>query len=141
MRYLLYKYILHSCGELKYHVKLRCTLDPDQLETLLQESHAQLTNGYISHAELPSPIEDLSFLAEASGRRLNIQQASFVSGENALSLNGTVINYLSESPEIDLTFNGDAEFSSFTSYYSMEPWISEFTGSASMNLSARGPVN
>src|SRR5690625_689494 len=128
-------------GELTAQIVLRGTPDPDQLETLLQESQAQLTNGYISHAELPSPIEDLSFLAEASGRRLNIQQVSFVSGENALSLNGTVINYLSESPVIDLTFNGDAEFSSFTSYYSMEPWISELTGSASMNLSARGPVN
>src|SRR5690625_7444874 len=94
------------------------------------ERQNMLTNSYIYQTELPSPIEDLSFLAEASGRRLNIQQASFVSGANALSLNGTVINYLSESPEIDMTFNGDAEFSSFTGYYSLETWIPEFKESA-----------
>src|SRR5690625_4039239 len=56
-------------GELTAQIVLRGAPDPDQLETLLQESQAQLTNGYIFHAELPSPIEDLSFLRPLASAR------------------------------------------------------------------------
>lgn len=128
-------------GELTANIVLNGTPDPDQLETLLQESHAQLTDGYLSHHELAHPIENFSFHAEASGRRVTLEQASFVSGENSLALSGTIINYLSDNPEVDLTFNGDAVFGSITNYYSLDPWIQELTGNASMNLNTQGPIN
>lgn len=128
-------------GELTANIVLRGTPDPDQLETLLQQSTAELTNGYLSHHELAYPVENFTFLAEASGRRITLEQASFVSGENSIAVNGTVINYLSDNPEIDLTFDGDAVFSSITNYYSLDPWIQELTGNASMDLNTRGPLN
>ena len=132
---------LSMSGELIAEIALRGKPDPDQIETLLQQSTIELTNGYLAHSIVSNPLEDITFRAEASGWRLAISEARFKTGENALSMNGTVINYLSDNPEVDLTFDGNAVFSSITSYYSLEPWIQELTGDAVMNLSVRGPVN
>ena len=132
---------LSMSGELIAEIALRGKPDPDQIETLLQQSTIELTNGYLAHSIVSNPLEDITFRAEASGRRLAISEARFKTGENALSMNGTVINYLSDNPEVDLTFDGNAVFSSITSYYSLEPWIQELTGDAVMNLSVRGPAN
>jgi hypothetical protein len=128
-------------GQLIAEIALRGRPDPDQIETLLQQSTIELTNGYLAHEKVTNPLEDITFRAEASGRRLAISEARFRTGENALAMNGTVINYLSDNPQVDLTFDGNAVFSSITSYYSLEPWIQELTGNAVMNLNVRGPAN
>ncbi len=128
-------------GQLVANVVLRGRPDPDQIESLLQQSRFELTDGYLSHSIVSNPIEDITFRAEASGRRLSISEARFKTGENALSLRGSVVNYLSENPEVDLTFDGNASLSSVSSYYSLEPWIQELAGSAVMNLRTQGPVN
>ncbi len=128
-------------GQLIAEIALRGRPDPDQIETLLQQSTIQLTDGYFFHQSMNTPLEDIMFRAEASGRRLAISQGRFTSGENALALQGTVINYLSDNPEVDLTLDGNAVFGSITNYISLEPWIQELTGDAVMNLNIRGPVN
>jgi hypothetical protein len=128
-------------GHLVAEIALRGRPDPDQIETLLQQSTFELTDGYLFHQSMNTPFEDILFRAEASGRRLAISEARFTSGENALAMNGTVLSYLSDNPEIDLTIDGNAVFSSITNYISLEPWIQELTGDAVMNLNARGPIH
>jgi hypothetical protein len=127
-------------GQLTADINLRGRPDPDQLETLLQQSTAELRNGYISHRSLARPIEDITFTAEATGRQMNISTARFRTGENSLSMRGTVSDYLSDNPTFNLTFDGNADFADITNYYTLEPWISELTGTAVMSLNARGPA-
>lgn len=128
-------------GQLVAEIVLRGRPDPDQIETLLQQSTFQLTDGYLSHEILSRPLEDITFRAEASGRRLSISNSQFKSGENELAVNGTVVNYLSDNPEVDLNFDGRGVLSTIANYYSLEPWIQELTGDAVMNLNVRGPAN
>ncbi|MDZ7718386.1 MAG: AsmA-like C-terminal region-containing protein [Balneolaceae bacterium] len=131
---------LQMRGKLIAEVALKGQPDPDQLETVLQRGTIDLTNGYISHKSLVNPLEDFTFRAQAQGRQLTISEARFTSGENALAMTGSVTDYLSDEPNINLTFDGNAAFSSITSYYSFEPMIQELTGNAVLNLNVRGPV-
>ncbi|MCG2587558.1 AsmA family protein [Rhodohalobacter sulfatireducens] len=131
---------LQMRGTLIAEVALKGQLDPDQIETVLQRGTIDLTNGYISHKSLTNPIEDFTFRARAQGRQLTISEGRFTSGDNALAMTGSVTDYLSDEPNINLTFDGNAVFSSITSYYSLEPMIQELTGNAVLNLNVRGPV-
>ncbi len=132
---------LNMRGQLIAEINLRGRPDPDQIETLLQQSTVELTNGYLAHRLVANPLEDVTFRAQMSGRQMSISEARFKTGENALAMQGTVTNYLSDNAEVNLTLDGNAIFSSITSYYSLEPWIQELTGSAVMNLNTRGPLN
>ena len=132
---------LNMRGQLIAEINLRGRPDPDQIETLLQQSTVELTNGYLAHRMVANPLEDVTFRAQMSGRQMSISEARFKTGENALAMQGTVANYLSENAEVNLTLDGNAVFSSITSYYSLEPWIQELTGNAAMNLNTRGPLN
>lgn len=127
-------------GQFDANVVLRGQADPDQIERLLQQSTFELRNGYIDHRSIGKPLEDITLTAEATGTRLSIQTARFVTGNNALSMNGSVSNYMSDDPVFDLTLDGNAVFADISSYYSLEPYIQELTGSAVMNLNARGPA-
>lgn len=127
-------------GQLDARVSLRGEPNPDQIESLLQQSSISLVNGYIAHQSVARPLEDITFHAEASGTRLSISEARFRTGNNALAMNGTVTNYLSEEPDFDLTLDGNAVLGDVSAYYSLEPWIQELTGNATMNLNARGPA-
>tara|TARA_R100001143_G_scaffold63588_2_gene72777 strand:- start:21343 stop:24414 length:3072 start_codon:yes stop_codon:yes gene_type:complete len=128
-------------GLLTANIVLRGTPDPDQIESLLQQSSFNLTDGYFYHSIVNNPLENIQFNAQASGRRLAISDARFKSGENQLIMSGTVENYLSDDPLVDLTFDGNALLSSISSYYTLEPWIQELTGRAVMNLNTKGPIN
>lgn len=128
-------------GLLVADIVLRGTPDPDQIETLLQQSTFDLTNGYFYHSIVNNPLEDILFKAQASGRRLAISEARFKTGENQLAMHGSIENYLSDNPVVDLTFDGTALLSSISSYYTLEPWIQELTGQAVMNLNTKGPIN
>ncbi len=127
-------------GQLDAQIRLQGQPDPDRIETLLQRSTIELRNGYISHNFVARPLEDITLVAEATGTRLNISNARFRTGENALAMTGSVSNYLSEDPTFDLTFDGNAIFADISTYYTLEPWIQELTGNAVMNLNARGPA-
>lgn len=127
-------------GQLEARVALRGQPDPDQLESLLQQSTISLSNGYIAHQSINRPIEDITFAAEATGRRLSISEARFRTGENSLAMDGSVSDYLSDDPQFDVNISGEAVFADITSYYSLEPWIQELTGNASLDLNAAGPA-
>lgn len=127
-------------GQFNANVILRGEPDPDQIERLLQRSTFELQNGYIAHKSLGKPLEDITLTAEATGTQLSIANARFTTGENALAMSGSVSNYLSDDPQFDLTFDGNAVFSDISSYYTLEPWIQELDGNAVMNLNARGPA-
>jgi len=128
-------------GKLLAQLSLNGKPNPDQIEDVLQRGTIELTNGYISHKSLTEPIENITFRAEARGNQLNISEATFVNGENDLSLNGTVTNYLSDNPILDLMVNGNAVASSINNYYSLEPWVQELAGRAGLAVNTSGPVN
>lgn len=127
-------------GQFDANIVLQGQADPDQIERLLQRSTFELNDGYIDHRLVGKPLEDITLTAEATGTRLSIQNARFVTGENTLAMNGSVSNYLSDDPVFDLTFDGNAVLADISSYYSLEPYIQELSGSAVMNLNARGPA-
>lgn len=127
-------------GDFSANVTLRGRPDPDNIENLIHQGRVELRNGYISHRSIAKPLEQFSFLADAEGNRITIQDARFNTGENSLSMRGSVSDYLSETPAFDLTFDGNAVFSDITNYYSLEPWIQELNGIAVMNLNAAGPA-
>lgn len=128
-------------GQLVAQLSLSGRPDPDQIENLLQRGTIELTNGYVLHKSLTEPVENITFRAEARGNRLSISEAAFVNGENDLSLNGTVTNYLSDDPILDLMVNGNAIASSIKNYYTLEPWIQELAGRAELAVNTAGPAN
>ncbi|MEX0661809.1 MAG: AsmA-like C-terminal region-containing protein [Balneolaceae bacterium] len=127
-------------GQFDANVTLRGTVDPDNLEELLQQSTFNLRDGFIAHQDLGRPLEDIVMEAEATSTQLNISQARFRTGENNLAMTGSVSNYLSDDPTFDLSLDGNANFGDIATYYSLEPWIQELTGDAQMRLSASGPA-
>jgi len=128
-------------GQLLAQLSLNGKPDPDRVENVLQRGTIELTNGFISHKSLTEPIENITFRAEARGNSLNISEAEFVNGENDLSINGTITNYLSDAPILDLMVNGNAVASSIKNYYSLEPWIQELAGRADLAVNTAGPLN
>lgn len=127
-------------GQFDANIVLRGQANPDEIERLLQRSTFELRNGYIDHRLVGKPLEDITLTAEATGTQLSISNSRFTTGENSLAMNGSVSNYLSDDPVFDLTFDGNAVFADISSYYTLEPWIQELSGSAVMNLRARGPA-
>ncbi|MEX0721718.1 MAG: AsmA-like C-terminal region-containing protein [Balneolaceae bacterium] len=127
-------------GQLVANFQLQGRADPDQIEQVIQNGTINLQNGYIRYEEIGEPLEDITLVAEVTGTRLNIREGYLKTGENELSVNGAVLNYLSDEPRFDLALRGDAKLSDVSSYYSMEPWIQELLGNANLNLNAEGPA-
>ncbi|MFH5884908.1 AsmA-like C-terminal region-containing protein [Halalkalibaculum sp. DA3122] len=111
-----------------------------QIEQAVQSGSIELNNGYIAHKQLGQPLEDITLNSTLEGNRLSVTRASFRSGQNDLSLSGTVTDYLSENPVIDLRVQGNAQFAEIQHYYDLRPTISELTGSGQLDLSVRGPL-
>ncbi|MEX0994189.1 MAG: AsmA-like C-terminal region-containing protein [Balneolaceae bacterium] len=125
-------------GRLKADAVFRGPADP--IQQALQQSTIEFRNGYIAHHLVGKPLEEITFLASATGRQLTIREGRFRTGNNSISMNGTVDNYWDEDPVFDLNLNGTALLSDATDYYSIEPWINELNGNAVMNLRAKGPA-
>jgi hypothetical protein len=127
-------------GTLIANVQLQGNPDSDQLESLVRQGRAELSNGYLSHRSIAKPLEEITFLLEAAGPALSVRRGNIVSGQNSLSVSGSVTDYLSEQPVFNLTFNGNAVLADITNYYSLEPWIQRLNGTAVMQLAASGPA-
>lgn len=127
-------------GNLTANATLRGKADPDKIEQALQNSRIEFRNGYLSHKSLGKPLEDITLVANASGTLLQMDEARFKSGNNNLQMNGNVENYLGDNPIFDVTVRGDALLSDLSAYYSLEPWLNELTGDATLNLQAKGPA-
>jgi hypothetical protein len=127
-------------GSLQSNIVLRGNLEPFDIQDLLQTSTIDLTNGYFAHSSVGEPIEDITFEGKASGNNLEISKASFKTGNNDLSVNGNIQEYLSDEPVFNLTMDGNAQLGDVSKYYELKPWINELAGNAVMNLSAQGPA-
>lgn len=112
----------------------------DQFLRAIQESNIRFQNGYVAHRSLGAPLEEITFIAGSRNTRLTINESSFRTGDNNLSMTGTVDDFLDDDPVFDLTLDGSATLADVSTYYSLEPWINELSGFAVMNLNARGPA-
>ncbi|MDX1638393.1 MAG: AsmA-like C-terminal region-containing protein [Balneolaceae bacterium] len=112
----------------------------DQIERAVESGTITLQNGYIASRHLGKPIEDITLTSTLEGNRLSISEARFRSGKNDLSISGTVTDYLSEDPAVDLQMRGSAQFSEIQNYYDLQPTITELTGSGELNLAVAGPL-
>ncbi|MDX1617854.1 MAG: AsmA-like C-terminal region-containing protein [Balneolaceae bacterium] len=99
-----------------------------------------LENGFIDYQRFGKPIENLTLRSGLKGNRLSITTASFRSGQNDLSLSGTITDYLGDNPVIDLRIRGNARFAEIRNYYDIEPAVTSLTGSGKLDLRASGPI-
>lgn len=113
----------------------------DQIEQAVQSGEISLAGGYINHKSLGKPIDNITLKSNLQGRVLSISEASFQTGNNNLTASGSITDYLSENRTLDLTLSGNAALNQITSYYDLEPTISELTGQANLDLQASGPMN
>lgn len=125
-------------GQLTASAKLKGKAD--QIDRAVQSGNISLQNGYISHKSLGKPIKDFTLRSTLSGPTLSISKASFKTGENSLSVSGSISNYLSDNRSIDLKITGRAALDQITDYYELKPTITNLTGKADLNLRASGPV-
>ncbi len=125
-------------GQLKASAQIRG--QADKFESALQQSNIELRNGYFAHESIGKPLEEVTFVASATSTLLTIQEGRFTSGNNVVNMSGSIQNYLDDEPLINLLINTDAALANLTVYYSLEPWINDFTGNANLNLNAHGPV-
>lgn len=125
-------------GQLKADAVFRGQADP--IHQALQQSTIELQEGYIDHRLVGQPLEDITFLASATGRQLTIREGRFRTGNNSITMSGTIEDYLEDDPVFNLNLNGNALLSDASKYYSLEPWINELTGNAGIDLQARGPA-
>ncbi|MDR9419322.1 AsmA-like C-terminal region-containing protein [Gracilimonas sp.] len=127
-------------GQLSSQINLRGAIEPLDIENILKSSTVNLTDGYLAHYSLGEPIRDMNFSGTVAGALIEINEAEFKTGNNSLTMSGSVQDYLSDDPVFDVNMRGNAKLGDIGSYYSLEPWIQELTGDAEMNISAAGPA-
>lgn len=113
----------------------------DQIENAVQSGNISLSDGFISHKSLGKPIENITLNSSLDGPSLTIQKASFTTGDNNLSISGSVNNYLSENRTVDIKLAGKAALNQIKDYYELQPTITELTGLADLNLRVQGALN
>jgi hypothetical protein len=113
----------------------------DQIERAVQKGTIKLSNGFIQHKSLDNPIQEITFNSTLNGPTLNISEASFITGDNNLSADGNITNYLSDNRSINLNISGEAMLQEITNYYNLEPGITTLNGVGDLNIRARGPLN
>ncbi|MDZ7694644.1 MAG: AsmA-like C-terminal region-containing protein [Balneolaceae bacterium] len=112
----------------------------EEIERAVQTGSINLKNGFIDYQRFGQPIEDITLASKLQGNQISISNASFKAGQNDLSMSGSVTNYISENPVIDLQIKGNAQFAELQNYYDLQPAISELTGSGRLDLGVSGPV-
>jgi len=113
----------------------------DKIEKAVQKGKVSLTNGYISYKSLGKPIQDLTLESTLDGPVMKISKASFKTGDNSLSVTGTITDYLSDNRSINLNINGNADLAEIPTYYDLKPTITKLNGKADLNLKATGPIS
>lgn len=125
-------------GELTANAILKGSAE--QIERAIQSGSIKLTNGYIASKRLGKPVENITLNSSLKGNQLSISNASFRSGQNDLGLTGSITDYFSENPVVDLRVKGNAQFAEIQNYYDLRPTINELTGRGQLDLSVQGPV-
>src|SRR5699024_8157608 len=106
----------------------------EQITEAIQSGSITLSNGFIDHKSLGKPIQNITLQSSLEGPAINIGEASFETGDNNLSVEGNITNYLSESRSIDLQINGQANLSQIPVYYDLKPNITKLNGLADLAL-------
>lgn len=125
-------------GNLRAHARLKG--QADRIEHAVQKGTIRLTDGFIKHKSMNNPIRDITLQSTLDGPILSISKAGFQSGNNNLSVAGTVRNYLSDDRSIDLHIAGKADLSQISDYYDLKPAVTSLTGTADLDLNASGPL-
>lgn len=134
--------INEDTSKLSGQLTARATLKgkADQIERAVQSGTVNLKNGFIDYKELGKPIRNLTLRSSLKENVLTINAASFQSGDNDLSLTGTVRNYLSDDRMLDLRLKGNAELAEIQNYYDLQPTIDKLAGTARLDLAVEGQV-
>ncbi len=125
----------------KLSVNARISGKTAKPESMSGNGHVSLTNGYIKYVDFPAPIEDITLAADISNNTINIQKGSLRTGSDQLAMSGSIKNYLSDSPVVDLSINSKTHLDELETYYSLKPMITRMTGISTANLKVRGPVS
>ncbi len=127
-------------GKLTSNFRLQGGIDEIEIDRLLKGTSVRLRNGYIAHASVANPIEDITFDGKILGRDVQIDRASFKTGSNSLAIKGKVQKFMSDDPVFNLKIDGEAHLNEVEEYYSLKPWVDQLSGRATLNLSAQGPA-
>lgn len=125
-------------GNLRANAQLKG--QADRIEQAVQKGTIRLTDGFIKHKSMDNPIRDITLQSTLDGPTLSISKAGFQSGNNKLSVSGTVNNYLSDDRRIDLHIAGKADLSQIPDYYDLKPAVTSLSGTADLDLNASGPL-
>ncbi|HET6528045.1 MAG TPA: AsmA-like C-terminal region-containing protein [Balneolaceae bacterium] len=111
----------------------------EQIAEAVESGSITLSNGFIDHKSLGKPIQDITLQSSLDGAVLTIAEASFETGDNQLSVEGNITDYLSESRRVDIQVNGQANLSQISNYYELKPAVTELNGMADLSLHVSGP--
>ncbi|HEX6981708.1 MAG TPA: AsmA-like C-terminal region-containing protein [Balneolaceae bacterium] len=111
----------------------------EQIVEAVESGSITLSNGFIDHKSLGKPIQNITLRSSLDGPMLSIAKASFKTGDNKLSIEGNITDYLSENRRVDLQVNGQANLSQIPVYYNIKPAVKKLTGLADLSLHVSGP--
>jgi len=111
------------------------------IQKSVQSGHITLKNGYINYNKFGQPITDLQVESRMQGNKLNISNASMKSGKNTLAASGSITNYMSDHPDVNIQTKGSAQLDEVANYFSLKPYVNKLTGNAQFDLNVRGPAN
>lgn len=100
----------------------------------------RVSDGYIKNPDFQEPIQDINFSLLANNQRIDLEQFNALAAGNQFSASGTIDRPFEEDAPISFTVDGDVDLAVVSAYYPLDPWISELTGHAVLNLNAQGPV-
>ncbi len=108
------------------------------IQEAVQEANISLTEGHIDYPQMGPPLTALTLDAAVRGNRLDLKNFSANSEGNTLRASGTVTDYLSDAPAIDIKADGAYDLSQTHHYYDLAPYISELNGMVNLDVSANG---
>lgn len=100
-----------------------------------------LQNGFISHRDIPKPIENITLDSRLTANEFQIRNASLRSGTNTVEGNGRIRNYMRGTPNLDLKFKASVNLDEIEEFYSLEEFMIAITGKATADLALRGPID
>ncbi|MFW6157411.1 MAG: AsmA-like C-terminal region-containing protein [Balneolaceae bacterium] len=127
---------LEMRGVLEAEVLMQGPADP--IEEAVQSGSLSLADGYINYHKYGQPLEEIAFQSTLEDGRISLSEASIRAGGNNLALSGSIADYLSDDPAIDLQMQGRGQFAEIQNYYDLRPAIDSLSGTAELNLNAAG---
>ncbi len=109
---------LETRGSLDINGSLNGILGGDELPAF--QATIAVEKGYVKNPELPEPIEDIYFSAEASNERLIISRLDARAGSNNLTAAGQLERPLDEDGAFSFTLNSNVDLATVSSFYDLQ---------------------